>query len=52
MQKAHQPDLDDDGCPLFEWEIGAPVNAENETMIANVVPVPDDESVGSNDTVG
>ena len=44
------PDLDDDGCPRFEWEVGAPVNAENEATIENVVPVPDDESVGSNDT--
>ena len=46
------PDLDDDGCPRFEWEVGAPVNTKNEATIANVVPVPDDESVGSNDTVG
>ena len=34
------PDLDDDGCPRFEWEIGAPVNTENEATIANVVSVP------------
>ena len=20
------PDLDEDGCPFFEWELGAPVN--------------------------
>jgi hypothetical protein len=45
------PDLDeDDGWPRFEWEVGAPVNTKNEATIANVVPVPDDESVGSNDT--
>ena len=44
------PDLDDDGCPRFEWEVGAPVNAENEATIENVIPIPDDESVGSNDT--
>ena len=43
------PDLDDDGCPLFKWEIGAPVNAENEEMIENAVPVPDDEAVENND---
>ena len=36
------PDLDDDGCPLFEWEIGASVNAKNEETIENAVPVPND----------
>jgi hypothetical protein len=39
------PDLDNDGCPRFEWEVGAPVNAENEATIENVVPVPNNESV-------
>ena len=43
------PDLDDDGCPLFKWKIGAPVNSENEEMIENAVPVPDDEAVENND---
>ena len=39
------PNLDDDGCPLFEWEIGAPVNAENEEIIENaVITIPTDEA--------
>jgi len=37
------PNLDDDGCPLFEWEIGAPVNDDHEPVF-DFVPVPDDEA--------
>ena len=40
------PNLDDDGCPFFEWEIGAPVNDDHEPII-DKVPVPDDEAKSS-----
>jgi hypothetical protein len=46
------PDLDEDGCPLFEWELGAPVNAEAEAF-PHVPPMhaaPDDESEGGDST--
>jgi hypothetical protein len=42
------PNLDDDGCPVFEWEIGAPVNDDQEPVINNVVPTSDDEDEDSN----
>jgi len=46
------PDLDEDGCPVFEWEIGAPVNAEDEAIPHTpTMPVaPDDESEESDST--
>ena len=34
--------LDNNGCPVFEWEIGAPVNDDHEPIIANIVPISDD----------
>ena len=37
------PNLDDNGYPLFEWEIGAPVNDDHEPII-EIVPVPDNEA--------
>jgi hypothetical protein len=38
------PDLDEDGCPFFEWELGAPVNAEDEALppIPQMHAAPDD----------
>ena len=27
------PNLDDDGCPIFEWEIGTPVRPENDDNV-------------------
>ena len=42
------PNLDDDGCPVFEWEIGAPVNDDQEPVINNVVPTSDDDDEDSN----
>jgi hypothetical protein len=40
------PNLDDDGCPSFEWELGAPVNAEDEAFppIPPMHAAPDDAS--------
>jgi len=42
----YAPDLDEDGCPIFEWELGAPVNNDDK-IFPNIQPVqeaPDDES--------
>jgi len=42
----YAPDLDKDGCPVFEWELGALVNNDDKTF-PNIQPVqeaPDDES--------
>ena len=42
----YAPDLDKDGCPVFEWDLGAPINNDDKT-IPNIQPVqeaPDDES--------
>jgi hypothetical protein len=46
------PDLDEDGCPFFEWELGAPVNAEDEAIppIPPIHAAPDDESDGGDST--
>jgi hypothetical protein len=46
------PDLDEDGCPFFEWELGAPVNAEDEAFphIPPMHAAPDDESEGDDST--
>ena len=46
------PNLDNDGCPVFEWEIGAPVNNDQEPIIDNADPASDDEdeSSGSEDS--
>ncbi len=45
------PDLDEDGCPLFEWELGAPVNAEDAPLppAPPMHAVPDDTE---NDSAG
>jgi len=37
------PTLDNDGCPVFEWEIGAPVNNDHKPIIENITPISDDE---------
>ena len=41
------PNLDHDGCPVFEWELGAPVNDDQEPVINNEVPNSDDEDENS-----
>ena len=38
------PDLDNDGCPIFEWEIGAPIDINDDEIPQNIQPVSDDES--------
>jgi len=42
------PNLDHDGCPVFEWELTAPVNDDQEPIINNVIPPSDDEDENSN----
>jgi len=37
------PTLDNDGCPVFDWEIGAPVNNDHKPTIENITPISDDE---------
>jgi hypothetical protein len=41
------PDLDEDGCPFFEWELGAPINAEDAALppVPPIHDAPDDQSV-------
>jgi len=43
------PDLDEDGCPLFKLEIGAPVNAEEKAMPITLDKDDDSEEDDNND---
>ena len=43
------PDLDEDGCPIFEWEIGDPVHPTNNPIADELDDTPQDIDDNSDD---
>jgi hypothetical protein len=49
----YAPDLDNDGCPIFEWELGAPVDNFDNELPPNIQPAQstsDDDSEEEDDS--
>ena len=43
------PNLDNDGCPVLKWKIGAPVNKDQDPIIDNASPASDDEDISEDE---